>query len=324
MKALITGIAGQTGSHLAEYILTNHPDWQVHGVVRYRSDLSNLTQIKPLIQLHNCDLRDAHNVDRMIAAVKPDKVFHLAATSFVRDSFLQPTEVMDNNTRGQINLFEALLKHSREAVIQIACSSEQFGLVYPNEVPIKEENPMRPLSPYGVSKCAQEYLAVQYFHSYGLKTIITRTFNHTGPRRTEAFVESTFCEQIAAVEASLPGRSPIIYHGNLDSVRDYTDARDVARAYWLAEGCTLGQPYNICSNNRITMGELLDMLISMSIHKNKFEKRVDPARLRPSDVVLLHGDCTKFTSATGWKPEYSLRHTMMDLLNAWRKKYKVA
>jgi GDP-4-dehydro-6-deoxy-D-mannose reductase len=322
MKALITGIAGQTGSHLAEYILEHHPDWQVHGVVRYRSDLSNLADILGKIKLHHCDLKDAHNVDRVISEVKPDYIFHLAATSFVKDSFLQPAEVMDNNTRGQINLCESLLKYRPDARIQVACSSEQFGLVLPEEVPIKEENQLRPLSPYGVSKCAQESLARQYYHSYKLHTIITRTFNHTGPRRTEAFVESTFCAQIAAYEAG--HGQPVIKHGNLDSVRDYTDARDVARAYWMAvDKCDPGEPYNICSNNRITIGELLRMLISMSVRPEHFKTEVDPQRLRPSDVILLHGDCTKFMNKTGWKPEYTLQQTMGDLLQAWRKKYKV-
>jgi GDP-4-dehydro-6-deoxy-D-mannose reductase len=323
MKILITGIAGQTGSHLADYILETFPKYEVHGIVRYRTDLTNIAQIKDKLKLHNCDLRDAHNVDRVISEVKPDKVFHLAATSFVRDSFLQPSEVIDNNTRSQINLFESLLKHCPCTIIQVACSSEQFGLVRQGEIPIKEDNPMRPLSPYGVSKCAQEFLAIQYYHSYKLSTVITRTFNHTGPRRTEAFVESTFCEQIAAYENKLPDRTNIILHGNLDSIRDYTDARDVARAYWLAtEHCAYGEPYNICSNNKITIGGLLDMLTAMSPHT--FERRPDPKRMRPSDVTLLHGDCSKFIAATDWKPEHTLEGTMGDLLYAWRKKYRVA
>lgn len=323
MKVLITGVAGQTGSHLAEYLRDNEPYQELHGVVRYRSDLSNLKNIKGQIKLHDCDLRDAHNVDRVIARIKPDVVYHLAATSFVRSSFEQPSEVIDNNTRSQVNLFESLIKYCPEARVQVACSSEQFGLVLPNETPIREENQMRPLSPYGVSKCAQEFLARQYWHSYKLHTIITRTFNHTGPRRTEAFVESTFCEQIAAFEHGTG--NGIIKHGNLDSVRDYTDARDVARAYVMAvRYCDPGEPYNICSNNMITIGDLLDMLINMSPINDRIKKELDPTRLRPSDVVLLHGDCSKFMNKTGWSPTYSLQNTMHDLLSAWRAKYKVA
>lgn len=213
-----------------------------------------------------------------------------------------------------------MLKYCPGARIQIACSSEQYGLVLEDETPIKETNPLRPLSPYGVSKCAQEFLAQQYNHSYKLHTVITRTFNHTGPRRTEAFVESTFCEQIAAIEAGL--REPVIRHGNLDAVRDYSDARDIARAYWMAVNhCTPGEPYNICSNTRITIGNLLDTLIGLS-HVKNVRKEQDPDRMRPSDVVLLYGDCQKFQAQTGWAPRYTLESTMRDLLDAWRRRYK--
>lgn len=320
-RVLITGVAGQTGSHLVDYILEWHPDWEIHGTVRYRSDLTNLKDSKWRINLHDCELRDAINVDRVINKVKPDRVFHLAATSFVRSSWDQPADVITNNVVAQINLFEALLRHSPQAKVQIACSSEQFGKVEPHEVPISEENPLRPISPYAVSKCAQESLAYQYFQSYGLHTIITRTFNHTGPRRTDSFVESSFAKQVVEIEAGL--RAPIIYHGNLDSVRDYTDARDVAEAYWVAvDKCDPGEPYNICSNMRVTIGELLQMFISQSTFSGKIDTAVDPARLRPSDVTLLYGDSTKFRQKTNWEPKFTLDVTMGDLLAAWRHKIR--
>lgn len=318
-KVLITGIAGQTGSHLADYILENHHDWEVHGTVRYRSDLTNIEHIKDQIKLHDCELRDAHNVYKVVKQIKPDQVFHLAATSFVRSSWDQPADIINNNVNSQINLFEALLLHSPNAKVQVACSSEQFGKVEEHEVPITEKNELRPISPYAVSKCAQENLAYQYYQSYGLHTIITRTFNHTGPRRGDAFVESSFSKQVAEIEAGL--RDPVIYHGNLDSIRDYTDARDVAEAYWSAmEYCKPGEPYNICSSMRISIGDLLDLFIDLSTYDGIIEKKVDPIRLRPSDVVLLYGDPTKFRNTTNWEPKYGLDATMNDLLNAWRKK----
>jgi GDP-4-dehydro-6-deoxy-D-mannose reductase len=318
-RVLITGIAGQTGSHLADYILENHPDWEVHGTVRYRSDVGNLEHIKEQLKLHDCELRDAHNVYRVVKEIKPDRVFHLAATSFVRSSWDQPADIINNNVNSQINLFEALLLYAPHAKVQVACSSEQFGKVEEHEVPITEENPLRPISPYAVSKCAQENLAYQYHQSYGLHTVITRTFNHTGPRRGDAFVESSFSKQVAEIEMGT--RKPVIYHGNLDSVRDYTDARDVAEAYWAAmEHCNPGEPYNICSSMRISIGDLLDLFIDLSTHEDEIKKVVDPARLRPSDVVLLYGDPTKFKETTGWEPKYNLDATMNDLLCAWRKK----
>jgi GDP-4-dehydro-6-deoxy-D-mannose reductase len=327
-EILITGIAGQTGSHLADYILQNFPEVTVHGTVRYRSDVNNLLHIKEndRLKLHDCELRDAHNVNKVIKKVRPDRVFHLAATSFVRSSWDQPADIIMNNTVSQINLFEAILQHAdwenKGCRVQIACSSEQFGKVLPEEVPITEENDLRPISPYAVSKCTQEHLAYQYWESYGLPTVITRTFNHTGPRRGDAFVESSFCKQVAMIEAGL--QEPVIKHGNLESVRDYTDARDVAEAYWLAtEKCNFGEPYNVCSNMRISIGELLDLLIGLSTFSGTIEKRVDPDRLRPSDVTLLYGDSSKFSSVTGWTPKRSMEQTMGDLLAAWRQKIEV-
>lgn len=321
-KVLITGIAGQTGSHLADYILENHPDWEVHGTVRYRSDLTNLNGCIEKLNLHECELRDAHNVNRVIEKINPGRVFHLAATSFVRASWDQPADIINNNVNSQVNLFEALVRFAPKARVQVACSSEQFGEVFEDEVPITEDNELRPLSPYAVSKCAQENIAYQYYKSYGLHTIITRTFNHTGPRRGDCFVESSFSKQVAMIEAGL--QEPLIKHGNLEAVRDYTDARDVAAAYWTAmDECNPGEPYNICSSMRISIGDLLQLFIGLSTFDGEIKTEVDPDRLRPSDVVLLYGDSTKFQQTTGWIPKYNLERTMGDLLDAWRKKVTV-
>ncbi len=204
-----------------------------------------------------------------------------------------------------------------DPVIQIACSSEEYGLVLPDEVPIRETNPLRPLSPYAVSKVAQDMLAYQYFRSYGLKTIRTRGFNHTGPRRGDVFVTSNFAKQIASIEAGL--QEPVIRVGNLDAVRDFTDVRDMVRAYWLAvEKATPGEVYNIGSDTGITIRELLQRLVAMS--EARLEIEIDPERLRPSDVEVLISDSSKFRAATGWKPQLPIETTLRDLLDHWRQR----
>ena len=202
-------------------------------------------------------------------------------------------------------------------VIQIAGSSEEYGLVLPDEVPIKETNPLRPLSPYAVSKVGQDLLAYQYFRSYGLKTIRTRGFNHTGPRRGEVFVTSNFAKQIASIEAGL--REPVIRVGNLDAQRDFTDVRDMVRAYWLAvTKAKHGEVYNLASGKAVTIRELLDQLLALS--ETKVEVEVDPERLRPSDVEILLGDFSKFKADTGWEPSIPLEQTLRDTLDFWRQK----
>ena len=202
-----------------------------------------------------------------------------------------------------------------DAVIQIAGSSEEYGLVHENETPIKETNQLRPLSPYAVSKVAQDLLGYQYHKSYGIKTVITRAFNHEGPRRGEVFSTSNFAKQIAEIER---GAEPVIQVGNLDSSRDFTDVRDVVRAYTVAvEKCDYGEAYNICSGKAWKISEMLKLLLSMST--KKIEIREDPARMRPSDVQLLLGDFSKFHKKTGWKPEIPFDKTMKDLLDYWRK-----
>ena len=204
-----------------------------------------------------------------------------------------------------------------DPVIQIACSSEEYGMVYENEVPIKETNPLRPLSPYAVSKVAMDYLGYQYFQSYKERIIRTRGFNHTGPRRGDTFAESNFAKQIAMIEKGK--QEPIIHVGNLDATRDYTDVRDMVAAYLLAvEKCDPGDVYNICTGTTIKIGDMLDMLLSMS--KVKVEIKPDPARMRPSDVPVLLGDNSKFVAKTGWKPAVPFKNTMEDLLNYWRER----
>lgn len=316
MKVLITGITGFAGSHMAEFCLARG-DVDIYGTTRPRSPMDHISGIKDKLTLIDCDLRDATSVWRTINEVKPDYIFHLAAQSFVPTSWHAPAETLVTNVIGQVNIFEALRELKLGTRIQIACSSEEYGMVYENEVPIKESNPLRPLSPYGVSKVAQDMLGYQYHQSYGTHVIRTRGFNHTGPRRGEVFVTSTFAKQIAEIEKGR--RGPVMYVGNLNAMRDFTDVRDMVRAYWLAvEKCEPGDVFNIASDKGIKIKDMLDMLLKMSTKEITIQQ--DPKRMRPSDVEILLGDSTKFRNATGWKPEVPFEKTMKDLLDYWRER----
>ncbi|MBI2579900.1 MAG: GDP-mannose 4,6-dehydratase [Candidatus Aenigmarchaeota archaeon] len=312
MRALITGISGFVGSHLAEYLLSR--DYEVFGSIRWRSRLDNIAHIKDKITLVETDMRDSHSVVRLVNDTEPDVIFHLAAQSFVPTSWNAPQDTIFTNVIGTVNLLEAVRSSKIDPKIQIAGSSEEYGLVHENETPIKESNPLRPMSPYGVSKVAEDMLGFQYHKSYSIKTIITRAFNHSGPRRGEVFVESNFARQIAEIEK---GAEPVVLAGNLEAMRDFTDVRDVIKAYALSvERCRLGEVYNICSEKAMSIKSILDTLLSFS--GEKIAVKNDPARMRPSDVNLLVGDCSKFRKETGWKTEIPLKKTLEDLLNYWR------
>ncbi|MBI4492690.1 MAG: GDP-mannose 4,6-dehydratase [Chloroflexi bacterium] len=341
MRVLITGITGMAGSHLAEYVV-DLPDVEVFGTFRWRSRLENLGElaargklnvlegktiasaqalrehVRPgVVTLVECDLQDAFSTRRLVDCVYPDRIFHLAAQSFVPTSFSAPAQTLSINVLGQVNLFEAILQAGLKPLIHVAGSSEEYGLVYPHEAPIKETNPLRPLSPYAVSKVAQEVLAIQYFRSYGLQAIVTRGFNHTGPRRGQVMVTSSFARQIAEIEAGL--REAVVEVGDLSSRRDWTDVRDVVQAYWLAlERCTPGEVYNVGSGTARTVKEMLEVLLGLT----SVQVRVEPVqeKLRPSDVKLLLADASKFRAATGWEPRTPFEQTMADLLNYWRER----
>lgn len=317
MRVLITGITGFVGSHLAEYVLREFPGVEVYGSIRWRSRTENIEHLRDKVRLIESDLKDPVSVSTMISQVKPDRLFHLAAESFVPTSWKAPSQTFTVNCIGQINIMEALKNESPHTRMQIAGSSEEYGLVHPNEVPIRETNPLRPLSPYAVSKIAQDMLAYQYHMSYNLHIVRTRAFNHTGPRRGEVFVESNFAKQIAMIEKGL--QEPIIRVGNLTSRRDFTDVRDIVRGYWLSlEKAEAGEVYNLAHGDSITIQELLDRLLAMSTVKPTVLP--DPSRMRPSDVEILEGSHEKFTAATGWKPEIPLEKTLRDLLEYWRER----
>lgn len=312
-RVLITGVTGFAGSHLAEFLL-GLGDLDVFGTVRWRSKRENIRHISGL-NLIECELRDAVSVERALDEVRPDYVFHLAAQSFVPTSWSAPADTMVNNIAGQLNLFEASRRLKLNPRFQVACSSEEYGMVLPDETPITEENPLRPLSPYGVSKVAQDLLGYQYFKSYDLHVVRTRTFNHTGPRRGHVFATSNFARQIAEIEAGM--RNAVIQVGNLSARRDFTDVRDVVRAYWMAiTRGEAGEVYQICSGKAYAISEVLDMLLARTEMPIRIE--VDPGRLRPSDVPLLLGSFDKFHRQTGWFPNIPLTETLRDLLDYWR------
>ncbi|MEM7583416.1 MAG: GDP-mannose 4,6-dehydratase [Acidobacteriota bacterium] len=317
MKALITGVTGFAGSHLAEYLLEHQPDVEIFGIRRWRSPMENIAHLDGKFEMVETDLTDYNSVYRMLEHTRPDFIFHLAAQSFVPTSWNAPAATLDTNVLGQTHLFEAVRALSLDPTIQIACSSEEYGLVHPDETPIKETNPLRPLSTYAVSKIAQDYLGYQYFQSYGIKAIRTRGFNHTGPRRGEVFVASNFAKQLARIKAGLD--EPIIRVGNLEAIRDFTDVRDMVRAYWLAVNrAKPGEVYNIATGNGIVIQDLLDRLIELTDVDVKVEQ--DPERMRPSDVEILIGDSSKFRADTGWEPEIPFDKTLSDIVDYWREK----
>lgn len=228
MRVLITGVTGFAGSHLADYLLANHPDVEVYGSIRWRSRRENVAHLEGKVTLVECDLRDRVAVDTMLATVRPDRVFHLAAQSFAPTSWQVPEETLVTNVLGQLNLLEGIRAAGLPCRVHVVCSSEAYGLVYPHEVPITEDQPFRPLSPYAVSKVAQDLPGYQYGRSYGLHVVRNRAFNHTGLRRGEVFMTSSLARQVAEMEAGL--RPPVLHVGNLAARRDFTDVRDVVRA----------------------------------------------------------------------------------------------
>lgn len=316
MKVLITGITGMVGSHLAEYILAEHPDVEVHGLVRWRSPLDNLLAIQDRIQLHLAELRDLASLVDLLKRIRPDRIFHLAAQSYVPASFGAPADTLHTNVIGTVNLLDAVRMAGIHPRIHICSSSEVYGQVTAEEVPIRESNPFRPASPYAVSKVGEDMLGLQYHLSYGLHTVRTRMFTHTGPRRGPVFAESAFALQIARIEAGLQPNPVKV--GNLDSVRTLADVRDTVRAYWmLLEHCPAGEVYNIGGDRTLTVGEVLQILCSLATCPIRHE--VDPALLRPSDVTLQIPDIRKFQKATGWAPSIPVERTLQDLLDHHRR-----
>ena len=321
-RVLITGISGSGGSYLAEYIAKYQPNVEVHGLSRWHSTASseNLRAIAHKVNLHEADLMDCGSVMGVIQQVRPDAIFHLAAHANVRASFITPHAVLANNILGTVNLFEAIRLSKLDPVIQLCSTSEVYGQVHPKNIPITEDCPICPASPYAVSKVAQDLLGGSYWMSYQMQIIRTRMFAYLNPRRTDLFATS-FARQVAWIEAGL--QDNVIVHGNLESVRTLIDVRDAMRAYWDAiVWCVPGEVYNIGGITIMKVGEFLERLIAAA--KVPITTRCDPNLLRPADVTLQIPSIEKFAQATGWKPQFSFEDSLSELLGYWRGQAHIA
>ena len=323
--AFITGITGMVGSHLADYLLEK-TDWKIVGLQRWRSPLDNIGHLLERanrgdrLKLVYGDLRDTLSIDKVVADSKPDYVFHLAAQSFPRTSFDAPLDTLDTNIQGTTRVLEAVRQHCPNAVVHVCSSSEVFGRVPKEKLPIDEECTFHPASPYAISKVGTDLVGRFYAEAYGMTVMTTRMFTHTGPRRGDVFAESSFAKQIALAEAGFI--EPTIRVGNLKSLRTIADVRDAVHAYFLllTVNPQAGEYYNIGGQHTAEIGEILDHLISLSPLKNKLKIEVDPDRLRPIDADLQVPNTNKFTNHTGWNPQISFEQTMSDLLIYWRER----
>ena len=312
MRALITGAGGFVGGHLCDYLLV-HTDWQLLGVV-YPQPVE-AQPAAPCLRLVHADLRDPATVKALMEDAQPDFVFHLAAQTFVPTSFADPWDTLENNIRSQLNLLEAVRQAGRGTRILVVGSNEEYGTPAPGELPQTEDSPLRPNNPYAVSKVAQDVLGLQYFLAYGVPVVRVRPFNHTGPGQSPNFVVPAFASQIARIEAGL--QEPVMQVGNLEAARDFSDARDIVRGYYLA--VTQGEPgevYNLAAGRARTVQEVLDTLLSYSRAEIRVER--DPARYRPVDVPVVYGSAEKLHRRTGWQPEIPLEQTLRDTLEYWR------
>ena len=321
MRVLITGITGFVGSHLAEYLLNEHPGHEVYGIKRWRSPRNNISNIENKVTLFDGDLNDLSSLITIFDQVKPEIVFHLAAQSFVSSSYTAPADTINTNVVGTSNLLEAIRFTKIDPVIHVCSSSEVYGQVDKSQLPINESTHLNPVSPYAVSKVGEDMLAYMYHQAYELKTIRSRMFTHSGPRRGEVFVDSFFALQLARIEQGI--QKPVLKTGNLDSVRTFCDVRDTVKAYWmLVDKCDPGEVYNIGGNRTMTIKDMLDLLLNMSSVKNDVEVEQDPKLIRPADVTLQIPDCSKFVRATGWEPSISYEQTLQDMLDYWRSEVK--
>lgn len=334
-KALITGITGMVGSHLADFLLSE-TDWDVYGVCRWRSPLDNVSHLldrvnkKDRVFFEYADLNDQMSLLRVIQNTKPEYVFHLAAQSYPQTSFTAPIDTLNTNILGTCRLLEAIhsVMEQDEAykpVIHVCASSEVFGKIPADKKPedgINEDCPFHPASPYAISKVGTDLVGRYYAEAFGMTVMTTRMFTHTGPRRGDVFHESTFAKQIAMIEAGMI--EPVVKVGNLNSLRTYADVRDAVKAYYImvTKNPVAGEYYNIGGTYTCEVEDTLKALINMSPMKDKIKVEVDPERLRPIDADLQVPDCRKFKEHTGWEPVIPFEKTMEDLLNYWRDRVK--
>lgn len=326
-RVLITGITGMVGSHLADFLLAN-TDWDIYGMCRWRSPLDNVEHLldrvnrKDRVYFLDGDLADYISLQNAVEKSRPDYVFHLAAQSYPSTSFSAPLQTLDTNILGTERLLEALRKCvGIDPVIHVCSSSEVFGRVPREKLPINEECSFHPASPYAISKAGTDLSGRFHAEAYGQKVVVTRMFTHTGPRRGDVFAESTFAKQIVMMENEMI--PPVVKTGNLDSLRTWSDVRDAVRAYYLLATVNPvpGEYYNIGGSYTCTVGEMLAFLLSISSRKD-IHVETEPGRLRPLDADLQVPDTRKFMAHTGWKPLIPFEKTMVDLLDYWRERVK--
>jgi GDP-4-dehydro-6-deoxy-D-mannose reductase len=311
-KILITGISGFTGSHLADYLLKK--GCVVHGALHHQHNSENIKHLLARIDTHICDVRNEAQVVNLIKKTRPDYIFHLVAKTQARSSEDTLQSSIETNVFGTINLLEAVRSSKFDPVILVPGSSAEFGLTKNEENPVKETNPYRPVTTYAVSKIAQGMTSYQYYLKYGMKIIRTHTFNYLGPRQSIEFVAPAFAKQLA--EIKIKNKSPIIKVGNLEARRDFTDVRDIVKAYWLAVRKGIpGEVYNICSCRAYSMQQVLYKLINLSQINVKI-KQMQPNQ-GMSDVPYQSGDYSKFSALTGWKPEITIEQSLSDIMKYW-------
>jgi GDPmannose 4,6-dehydratase/GDP-4-dehydro-6-deoxy-D-mannose reductase len=311
-KALITGINGSGATYLAEHLQTIS-NIQIQGISRWHTDRKIKSGVFLKIQMFECDLTDLGSIIRTLEVAQPDYIFHLASNANVKLSFTTPISVFNNNVNGTLNLLEALRILNQKPMIQFCGTSEVYGQVRPDEIPIKESQSIDPVNVYAISKLTQEKLVKSYFKSYDIPCVITRAFGYINPRRPDIF-SSAFAKQIVDIEN---GKQDILYHGNLDSIRTLLDVRDIVEAYWIAaQKCEIGEAYNIGSTVPVRVGDFLEELKRQA--KCKIVSIEDPNLLRPVDVTLQIPSVDKFYEKTNWKPKYTLEDSVKLLLDYYR------
>ncbi|MGB2696953.1 MAG: GDP-mannose 4,6-dehydratase [Candidatus Zixiibacteriota bacterium] len=315
MKVLITGIAGFVGSHLAEFLIQKKQ--KIYGTCLACEPLNNIAHIKKRINLTECDVTDFKSLKKLIHRIKPDRIYHLAAFSSVGESFARPLDVVEVNVRGTLYMLEILRKIKKRIRLLVISSSDVYGKVKTKDLPIKETHSLRPVSPYGASKACADLLAYQYFQSYRIPVIRTRSFNHTGPRQRLGFVVPDFASQIAKIDQGVS--KPVMKVGNLSAKRDISDVRDVVRAYHLLmEKGRPGEAYNVCSGKAYRIETLLSTLLRFSTKDIKVSKK---GKTRPAEIAILLGDNSKIEKEVGWKPRISIHKTLRDTFDYWKDMY---
>jgi GDP-4-dehydro-6-deoxy-D-mannose reductase len=313
LRALITGAAGFVGGHLAEVIQTE-TDWQIWGTILGVEDPRSVPADVSILKV---DLRDPDQVRSAIEQAQPDCIFHLAGQAYVPQSWNDPWDTYETNIRSQLNLLQAVSAIGLKPKIMVVGSNEEYGWVNESVLPVNEDTPLRPNSPYSVSKIAQDFMGLQYFLDRGLPVVRVRPFNHIGPRQNDRFVASSFAKQIVEIERGL--RPPVLKLGNMSTRRDFTDVRDMCRAYILAvQKGEPGEVYNIGSGQARSVRELLDVMLAHS--SIKVTEEDDPSKMRLSDVPISYCDPTKFKRHTGWEPRIPFEQTLIDILDDWRQR----